>query len=399
MKVYIITGAPFPVGMAASNRIVCLAKAFISAKEDCKVIIYKRNYLNETIPGNGVYEGVPYEYLGGSPKRARGIFIAKIQSFLLRFHLIYFLLNRIQSGDIIYDYIGYSNFLKWLTIHIVHKKGGFCVRELCEYPFGTGVENKRSIKQRKYALNHLFPQYDGVVAISDALVDLAKQYCSPKCVIQKIPILVDFDKYNMPDESSLASVPYIFHSGTLYEQKDGILGMIEAFGIATKNIDIPIKFISTGNKEKSPHYHEIDNLIKKYDLEDKVIFTGYISDEELKTYLRRASVCIINKYPNQQNRYCFSTKLGEYMAAGKGIIITRVGEAMNWLEGDKDAIIVEPNDTQALSNAIVNLFRDKELCNALGNQARNKCRQVFDFHCYNKVLTDFIINIKNQDNI
>ncbi len=84
------------------------------------------------------------------------------------------------------------------------------------------------------------------------------------------------------------------------------------------------------------------------------------------------------------------------MTAGKAIIITRVGEAINWLEGDKDAIIVEPNDIQVLSDAIVNLFRDKELSNNLGQNARKRCNQVFDFHCYNKVLSDFIINIKKS---
>lgn len=398
MKVYILTRGPFPIGMAATNRIICLAKAFRHAGVDCSVVIFKRTrtYSTSSIPDTGTFEGIPYKYIGGSSKRANGTWMAKFQSFLLAIQLLIFLTTCVRYGDVVYYFFGKSNLLKRIMIWIIHKKGGFCVSELCEYPFGTGKETKKIIKQRKYELNHIFPQYDGIVAISDALVDLAKAYCSSNCVIRKVPILVDFEKYNIPNESMHASIPYIFHSGTLSEQKDGILGMIEAFGIATSELQFPIKFISTGKKEKSPFAKEIDCLIEKYNIADKVVFTGYISDEELKTYLKGASVCIINKYPNQQNRYCFSTKLGEYMAAGKAIIITRVGEAINWLEDNKDAIVVEPQNNQILANVIVKLFCDKALCSSLGNEARNKCFQVFDFHNYGQLLNQFVSTIKEQ---
>lgn len=398
MNLYIITKSPFPIGMAATNRIICLAKAFRYAGVNCSVIIFRRKYTTNSIPGIGVFDGISYEYIGGSAKRASGKWTAKFQSFLQTIQLLLFLTTRIKSGDIVYDYFGKSNLLKSIMIWLVHKNEGFCVHELCEYPFGTGKETKKIAKQRKYALNHLFPQYDGIVAISETLVDLAKQYCSPKCVIQKVPILVDFEKYNLPDESSMAPIPYIFHSGTLFEQKDGILGMIEAFGIATNVLQFPVKFISTGKKEKSPFSNEIDNLIEKYNLKDKVVFTGYVSDEELKTYLRRASICVINKYPNQQNKYCFSTKLGEYMAAGKSIIITRVGEAINWLENDKDAVIVESQDSATLANALVRLFSNKAMRISLGNEARRKCFQAFDYHQYSKTLNHFVTRISSKDN-
>ena len=397
MNIYIITREPFPIGMAATNRIICLAKAFRHAGVDCSVIIFRRKYTTNSIPGIGVFDGVPYEYIGGSAKRANGKWKAKFQSFVLTIQLLVFLKTRIKSGDIIYDFFGKSNLLKRIIIWLVHKNGGFCVRELCEYPFGTGKETKKIARQRKYALNSLFPKYDGIVAISESLVELANEYCSQQCVIQNIPILVDFVKYNLPDESSQAPIPYIFHSGTLLEQKDGILGMIEAFGIATKELQFPVKFISTGKKEKSPFSNEIDDLIEKYSLKDKVVFTGYVSDEELKTYLRRASLCIINKYPNQQNKYCFSTKLGEYMAAGKAIIITRVGEAINWLEDGKDAVIVEPQNRQALADAIIKLFSGKEIRLSIGNEARKKCFQAFDYHQYGNTLNLFVSRISSKD--
>jgi glycosyltransferase involved in cell wall biosynthesis len=397
MKVYIVTKEPFPKGMAATNRIICLAKAFISAGIDCMVIVFSRKYKDHSVPGIGIFEGVPYEYIGGSTKRPRIMWVARLQALWLRVALLCYMNKKIKSGDVVYDFIGGLNRLKDKIIGIVHRKGGFCVRELNEYPFGTGKETKNTIKQREYAFKYLFPRYDGIIAISDALVDVAKKYCSPRCVIQKIPILVDFEKYNLQDKSSLTPIPYIFHAGTLYEQKDGILGMIEAFGIATQELDFPIKFICTGSKEKSPYSQEIDFIIEKYHIENNVEFTGFISKDKLRSLLTGASICIINKYPNQQNRYCFSTKLGEYMAAGKPIIITHVGEAVNWLENYKDALIVEPQDIQALTNAIVKLFCNKDLRNAIGNNARETCHQAFDYKCHGRSLKHFLQTLKTKD--
>ena len=95
------------------------------------------------------------------------------------------------------------------------------------------------------------------------MAELANRYKKARAQVLKIPIMVDFEKYFLPDRSSEAQVPYIFHSGTLLEQKDGILGIVEAFGIASQKTPFPIKFISTGNKDQSPHKVAINKLIKK----------------------------------------------------------------------------------------------------------------------------------------
>jgi glycosyltransferase involved in cell wall biosynthesis len=197
----------------------------------------------------------------------------------------------------------------------------------------------------------------------------------------------------MEDHSSEAEIPYIFHSGTLFEQKDGILGMLEAFGKATQKLDKNIHFISTGTPNKSPHYHDIERIIKDYQIEDKVTFTGYLSNEELKDYLSKASLVIINKYPNQQNTYCFSTKLGEYLAAGKPVIITKVGEAMNWLKDGENAYIIEPNDTELLAQTIVNAINNPENRNKIALNGQKICKECFDYRNYGKKLLHFFNNI------
>lgn len=50
--------------------------------------------------------------------------------------------------------------------------------------------------------------------------------------------------------------------------------------------------------------------------------------QKLMEYTKGASLFIIYKNENIQNKYCFATKLGEYLLSGNPVITTDVGEAM-----------------------------------------------------------------------
>ena len=393
MKVYILTGEPFPNGMAATNRIKCYARAINEGGLDCEVIVFRRTEVYGKEPkntkGEGEYHEVPFRYIGGTPLRGSNVFIRQINDRIDVLRTEDYLRKHLTKGDILFLYIGTNVEIMLKFMKVAHKKGAFCVRDLCELPYGTGIKNGKKIQLREKVLNEQFPQLDGIISISDALQNLAKKYSQPLCRYMKVPIMVDFDNYYLPDRSEKAEVPYIFHSGTLYQQKDGILGMIEAFGIALRKTGLPAKLISTGDLNMSPHKDEINDLIAKYHLDNHVFFTGYISDNELKDYLSKAQMVIINKYRTQQNHYCFSTKLGEYLAAAKPVIITNVGEVMNWLENGKSAYIVESEDAEALANAIVHIFTNPKESHLIGIAGQKVCRQCFDYHNWSQPLVVF----------
>lgn len=402
MKVFIVCNGIFPLGMASNKRKLCLAKALLQADVDCRVLVFARHdnrpQSDKDHSKNGFFEGVPFTFIGKDTNVGIGI-VPKAKAFCSLFELIFYLKRNLSAGDIVYSYVHdkYSISFMNAIIKVVHGKKAKYVRELCELPFGKDKETKKTIANRKQILERQFNKYDGILSISQNLTELAKQYTRPDCKIFQLPILVEYEKYALEDKSELSEVPYIFHSGTLTEQKDGILGMIEAFGMATKQLGFPVRFISTGKKENSRCSKEIDELVEKYGLADKLIFTGFISDDKLKEYLQRASVVIINKYPTQQNHYCFSTKLGEYMAAGKPVIITDVGEAMNWLTDRKDALVVKSQDTEAMAKAIVELFTDRELRSTIGNKARNTCQKSFDYKAYAQPLREYFVSLCIKD--
>lgn len=393
MKVYILTREPFPNGMAETNRIKCYAKAILEAGVSCEVLIFTRTEIYGKPPrntiGEGVFENIPYKYIGGTPLRCSNIVLRQINDRMDKMQTILYLYKHLKEDDVVLGDLGGAFYFINTIINVVHRKKAKYIRELCELPYGTSQETAKKIKLRKLTLTKQFPKCDGFIAISDALVALAGKYKRVDAKILKVPILVDFEKYCLTDKSNEVDVPYIFHSGTLSEQKDGILGMIEAFGIALRRIPFPVRFISTGKVENSPHKKAIYELIEKYHLKDKILFTGYLSESELRDYLSKASLVIINKYDTLQNRYCFSTKLAEYLAASKPVIITRVGEAMNWLTNDKDAYIVETQQIDSLAEKIVEAFTEVQKRYAIAENGFRTCKNNFDYRNYSKQLIDF----------
>lgn len=379
MKIFLITREPFPNGMAAVKRIIAYCKAWKKENIEVEIIIYTRTerygIKPRNIIGHGIYETIPFRYIHDRPLRESFVLKRIWNDWIDFWRLKHYLHEKLKAGDVVYSYG--INLKAQDLIQIIHDKKAYYFLELCELPFGTGDETKKRIRNRKKLERNILPLIDGIIVISDTLISYVKKYCSQCALITKIPILVEYDKYNMADHSEESVIPYIFHSGTLYEQKDGFLSMLKAFGKIVNDLPFDVKLISTGTPVGSKHETEIIKILQDYNISDKVVFTGYLNNEDVRNYLSKASFVIINKLPTQQNQYCFSTKLGEYMAASKAIITTNVGEAMNWLTHGENAYIVPTNDVEALGKAMKKLFLDKDLRKRLGIGANKACKTFF----------------------
>jgi len=389
MKVYFITRIPPSSPSAPAQRIKNYIRCIISAGYQCEILLKKQDRpvnIDDEIQGARSRCMMGYCPLHPSLKR-------KVFCLFSEIYTLLFLIFKLEKSDVVFLYEG-RYFWSEMLIKVTHIKNAKILCDLCELPYGMSHETPKSISGRKNYENKVLSKVDGVIPISDALMDYAKLHTKNECVIVKVPILVDYEQYDIEDLSEFSDIPYIFHSGTLFEQKDGILGVIEAFGRALQKMDYPIRFISTGRMENSPEAKPIAEIIERYGISDNVVFAGYLTQGELKNYLQKASLVIINKSPNQQNKYCFSTKLGEYMAAGKAIIITKVGEAMNWLVNGDDALIIEPNDVSSLTDAIVTLFNNSEQRKRLGCSAKMHCKNKFDYKKWTHILKDILVELQ-----
>jgi len=382
MRVIFVINNTYPNGRASSARVREYGKGFCANGVETIVLIPQprtpRNAVDINPEASGIdANGVKYYAMAGSQKRKGNLILRQFFDFWGQLRTLIWLIVNLNQGDKVIVYEGKNRWIKQV-LYVCRLRGAKVGFELNELPFGTGDETQKAQNERDYMLKHIFPRFDFFLCISQGLMELAQKH-SNNAVVLKVPIISEGQLIG--DDFPEMKTPYIFHSGTLTEQKDGICGMIEAFGIAKNKINGPLQFILTGNITDSPHKSEIEYLIYKYSIEDSVKFIGYLETPVLRKYQKNCLMVIINKYPNQQNNYCFSTKLSEYLSFSRPVITTTVGEANFYLKDGVNACVVQPHDPKLIADKIIYIYNYPEDSKRLGEEAHKLTLKEFDC-CY-----------------
>ncbi len=114
-------------------------------------------------------------------------------------------------------------------------------------------------------------------------------------------------------------------------------------------------------------------------LTERVTFTGWVEPERAAPYLAAADVAVAPYRDTLINRAKCAAKIIYYMALGKGIVTSRVGENMAYLDEGRAGLLTEPGDPADLAAGLVSLLRDQEWAAELGRRARARLWQQFDW--------------------
>jgi glycosyltransferase involved in cell wall biosynthesis len=116
----------------------------------------------------------------------------------------------------------------------------------------------------------------------------------------------------------------------------------------------------------------VDATIDAHGLADRVYRLGMVPHAEMPSYLAACDV-LVSPHGRQADGAEFfgsPTKLYEYMAVGRAIVASDVGQIGQVLTHDESALLVPPEDAGALARAIVRLVDDAGLRARLGSSAR-----------------------------
>lgn len=116
---------------------------------------------------------------------------------------------------------------------------------------------------------------------------------------------------------------------------------------------------------------DMEEQLSKY---RNVMFTGEVSYLEIQYYLAICDILVSPHNPQVDGREFFGspTKLFEYMAMGKAIVASRLGQIGRVLKDGETAILVEPGNIGKLVDGILKLVKDGHLREKLGDKAREE---------------------------
>lgn len=123
--------------------------------------------------------------------------------------------------------------------------------------------------------------------------------------------------------------------------------------------------INVGNKLLDGYSVFLNNLIKKYGLQENVIYIGSLDENQIIAHLQEANVCVI---PSFIETYCLA--FAESMIVGTPTIASFAGAMPELAENGKEALFYNSVDYYTCAALIDKVLQDKELADRLSVTGR-----------------------------
>jgi len=135
---------------------------------------------------------------------------------------------------------------------------------------------------------------------------------------------------------------------------------------------------------------KLKKYVNQMGISESVIFTGSVNRDEIPCVLSNSSILILARTNNKRAMGGFPTKLGEYLASGKPVIVTNVGEISEYLTDKQNAYIIEPNNIEALYNCFKYIADHYEEEINVGLEGRKLAEGIFNYKSQAIRMYDFI---------
>lgn len=375
MIVYIINRRYCP-GEAWTNRVLAYAKGLTEL--GCKVfLIYLIPDSNRTpysIDINGVEVINLWRKDMWLAQKSRPI------SYIIN---LFKIKRTIPSGANIFIYNADS-----IILHFAKKCKAKIYTELTEHPYiynKIGSFGERCID---VTTSIKLKSLDGVCVISHGLMNYLMRIGISKKRIALVNMFVDDTRFNVITKNHNKS-PYIAYCGTVSYNKDGVDVLIDSFKLFhSKHATYKLMIIGRGETTEI-----IDDLKKKVvsiGLEDSIVFTGQVAPELMPSLLTNASILALARPDNLQAKNGFPTKLGEYLATGNPVVVTRVGEIPNYIKHLENGILAEPNNPEDFAAKLSWVADNYDKAMEIGAKGKELCSSCFSYLSQSSALLDLM---------
>lgn len=286
--------------------------------------------------------------------------------------------------EILYERFGWLSYgalmaAKRMSIPLVYEVNG----DLAEEYQQLGIKLTRL---QWFVINvvtkRMFEQADQVIAVSETLRErIIKRWRIDPSKVTVVANGAHVDKFldshkaeEARERCPLQEAPVVMFVGG-FQPWHGIDLLVEAFGRIAAAVP-RAKLILVGD---GPVRNEIRRFADRLQLGERVVMPGTVAHEDLPALLNTAHVVVVNPRVSRVSIAQSPLKLFEYMAAGKAIVAPVTSEAERFLTHGVNALLVPPNDPDALANALLELLERDQMRLALGQAAR---RQAIEKHSW-----------------
>ncbi|KJZ27705.1 glycosyltransferase family 4 protein [Pseudoalteromonas fuliginea] len=145
-------------------------------------------------------------------------------------------------------------------------------------------------------------------------------------------------------------------------ERKGVYDLINAFKLVLDSCPKSQLIIAgDGNLD------EAKKLVKNLDIENSIVFTGWVSGEQKKNLLATSDVYCLPSYNEG-----FPMGILEAMAASIPVVASRVGGIPDAIDNESSGFIIEAGDVGALAGTLTKLINDRVLNQRISTNAKIK---------------------------
>jgi phosphatidyl-myo-inositol dimannoside synthase len=159
-----------------------------------------------------------------------------------------------------------------------------------------------------------------------------------------------------------------------------------------------VKYVIAGEYE-SGYKTELDNLIRELNLENIVLFAGYVKPEEMVQYYNMCDVYIMASRTIREkgDTEGFGITFLEANACGKPVIGGKEGGVTDAIVDAETGYLVDPVNTKEIAEKIILLLSDGDLARNLGTNGRRRVEIAYTWGVLSQNLMHFVYDVKTTD--
>lgn len=190
-----------------------------------------------------------------------------------------------------------------------------------------------------------------------------------------IPHGIQVDRFKNPSPQVYVEKT-ILYLGTLIRKK-GVLELANIFNkVVELEPDAKLILIGADSSDIQTGFSSTYKLMQNsFSLNAKrqVEYLGKIPYEDVQSHICNAHICVFPSFAET-----FGMVTVESMALQKVVVNTNIGWANDLINSGENGFLIHPEHTEEYSNTILKLFKDKELCQKIAFNAREKAVNDFD---------------------
>lgn len=366
-------GIGFPRGDAYTNRILAFAKGFKQNQCNVTILIIYPGKKNET-DESGIYEGINFKFMVGTIQPANQFkkkYIG-LKGALATVNYLKFL----HSEKPIDAIISFSQkmFQNYPVFLFTRTKNIVFLRENNEYPriiLKRGSEYLSGFEKLRFRIANR--SFDGYILISEALKHFNTPLYPKNMPILIVPIIVEAERFKNNMKAPQKKITYC---GNLYGEKDGVMILLEAFSMIHNKFS-DYKLILIGDNRNKVEQLKLTEKADELGISKKIEFTGFVHGDKIPQYLNESAVLTLARPNNIQAQGGFPTKLGEYLATGRPVVVTDTSDISMYIKNGINGFLAEPGNVSDFAEKLNIVLSDYSKADIIGQRGKELTESIF----------------------